>query len=141
MIGGGISSGGALAQIVKDEAAKLGKSGIASAFISRIDIRSKGGSYDACPPSGPCSPPYIYIRTGAGRITLPFKNGNSVVPTDYAFGDFVDGLVLDCPFKQPSQSDDEYAQICPEWKAANDAIRLLGSELFRSQIRAALKTW
>ena len=53
----------------------------------------------------------------------------------------VDGLVLDCPFKQSGQSDDEYAQICPAWKAANDAIRLLGNELFRSQIRAALKTW
>ena len=143
LLGGAIDASGALAKIVREEATSLGKTtALADAFIANTQVRSKGGSYDSCPASGSCNPPYIYTRTAAGRIQLPFKNRlGTIVPRYYVFGRFVDGLAINCTFKGSSEGNDAYAARCPSWKAANDAFTKAGNELFRAQIRAALLTW
>jgi hypothetical protein len=139
LLGGRPSSG--IKAIVDSEASKLGKSAsVASAFYNEMEIRSKGGSYDMCFPTGSCPSPYMYVRTHAGRMTIPFKSSGRLVPTDYVFGEFVDQMSINCGW-QGTKSAATYGSECPAWANANTAIGTAFNELFRSQINAALKTW
>ena len=138
MLGGVPASNSALATIINQEAASLGKSGIANSFRLNTNQRSKGGSYDIC---GSSCNPYDYYRTAAGRITIPFKSGATIVPTDYVYGRFVDGLTIPCAVKGASETTAQAEARCAKYKAANKAMSDAGTELFRSVIRAALQTW
>jgi hypothetical protein len=139
MNGGAVSSSSGLAAIVRDEATKLGKTPQqAASFISNMNVRSKGGSYDVC--NSTCSA-YTYIRTAAGRMTLPFKSSGSIVPTDYVYGRFIDGLFINCAPKGAGETVAQAESRCLAYKKANAAYNKAGDELFRTQVRAALQTW
>jgi hypothetical protein len=140
MLGGPVSATSALGLMIKDEGAKLGKSATkVNTFIGATNTRSKGGSYDICGSS--CSS-YTYIRTVAGRITIPFKNGaGSIVPTDYVYGRFADGLTIPCTPKSSSETTAQAEARCSKYKKANAALNKVGTEMFRTIVRAALKTW
>jgi hypothetical protein len=139
MLGGTVAAGTPLATIVSQEATKLGKSAaVATSFRQNMNQRSKGGSYDIC---GSSCNPYTYYRSAAGRITIPFKSGATIVPTDYVYGRFVDGLTIPCAVKSASETTAQAEARCAKYKAANKAMNDAGTELFRSVIRAALQTW
>jgi len=138
MLGGTVQSGSALATIVTEEAAKLGKSGVATSFRTKMEQRSKGGSYDIC---GATCNPYDYYRTAAGRITIPFKARGVVVPTDYVYGRFVNALTIPCQVKGANETTAQAEARCSKYKKANAAYTTAGTEMFRTIIRAALKTW
>ena len=121
MAGGPISTTSEIADIIRDEATHLGMSALeADQFIANTKARSKGGSYDSCPDTGACNPPYWYIRTSGGTIWMPYKNlTGTIVPTPYVYGRFVDKLALNCSFKSAAQTDAQYAAACPAWKKAS----------------------
>jgi hypothetical protein len=142
MIGGPINPNGAIAAIVKDEAAKLGVTAMnTQRFLAAFSTWSKGGSYDVCPTSGACSPPYEYIRSLAGRAVIPFRVAGGVSPVNYVFGRFVEKLTLPCRFQKKNESNGAYGNVCPKWANANAAIQKVDAELFRAEIRNALETW
>ena len=139
MLGGGVTGSSALGQIVKQEAAKLGKSTAkANSFIALMETRSKGGSYDICVSS--CNP-YTYIRTAAGRLTLPTKVRGTTVLQNYVYGRFVDDLTIPCQVKGASETTAQVEARCSKYKKANAALNSVGSEMFRSVIRSALIPW
>ncbi|MDP9405830.1 MAG: hypothetical protein M3O86_04395 [Actinomycetota bacterium] len=91
MIGGVVDGG--IAGIVKEEAAKLGKSGIVDAFIAKASWRVKGGSYGICQDRAPdCT--RMIVRSEAGRLVLPFKSSGVVVNGTYVFGSFISDVVV-----------------------------------------------
>ncbi|MFL5824267.1 MAG: serine hydrolase [Solirubrobacteraceae bacterium] len=103
MLGGTLSNSDPLATVINQEAASQGKSGIASQFISNTTWRAKGGSYDICPASGNCSPPYVYDRSEAGVLTLPFKSAGSISGHTYAYGFWVNDVLIPCTFPVQGQ--------------------------------------
>jgi hypothetical protein len=132
MIGGTPPSSSTLGDIVREEAASLGKSPAdAASFIANVDYREKGGTYFFCLVNG-CTT-YKTDISVAGRITLPFKNGASIVPTSFVYGRFVNDLVIPCVVNSG----------CAAETRAHSAIDTLGTgaETFRSEIHAALLTW
>ncbi len=131
MNGGTLSSGDPLAQVIEQEAAALGKSASAAQFIANTSARDKGGSYDVCPASEPCSPPYIYDRADAGVLTLPFKSSGTIVGHTYTYGWWVNNLLIPCAF----------GVNCSARVQADNTTNIVRSEEFRAQVRAALKTW
>lgn len=131
MDGGALSSSDPLAGVIEQEATALGKSASASQFIADTSARDKGGSYDVCPSSGPCSPPYVYDRADAGVLTLPFKSGGTIVPHTYTYGWWVNGLLVPC----------EFGVGCAALTQADSTTGVVRAEEFRAQVRAALKTW
>lgn len=139
MLGGPLSPTNGLVNIINQEASALGKSSVVSTFVANTALRSKGGSYDICGSSG-CSVSYEYIRSSAGRIQIPFKQSGAIVQREYVYGRWVNGLILPCA-PQGSQTTAQAEAACPAFKAANQAFNDGGYELFRSEIRAALKTW
>jgi hypothetical protein len=142
MLGGPIGSSSALATIVRQEASSLGMTTAeANSFIANTWTRTKGGSYDVCNP-GACNPPYQYIRTAAGVISMPAKTaGGAFSHRLYVYGRFVEKLTMNCRFQNPGESAAAYGAVCPKWKTANEAYTKAGNEVFRAQIRAALATW
>jgi hypothetical protein len=142
MVGGYISSTSPLATIIRQEATALGKStAVANSFIANTWRRWKGGSYDVCPSTGSCSPPYEYIRTEAGIISLPAKVSGTISPRLYVFGRFVEKLSMPCRFQNPGESAASYGSVCPPWKTANDTLAKARDESLRAQVRSALATW
>lgn len=131
MDGGTLNTGDPLAGVIEQEAAALGKSASASQFIANTSARDKGGSYDVCPSSGPCSPPYVYDRADAGVLTLPFKSGGTIVPHTYTYGWWVNNLLVPCAF----------GTSCAALTQADNTTGIVRAEELRSQVRAALKTW
>jgi len=122
----GISA--AIQSIVTQEAAAQSKSWAVSLFISKMSARFKGGSYNICLDSD-CAP-YAYIRSNAGRMTVPVKLADGSYGTRvYVFGRYVDAYQV-CNGVNP----------CSE-TAANTAIAKVDAELFRAVIRSALLTW
>jgi hypothetical protein len=134
MLGGTLSASDPLATVINQEASAQGKSAIASQFISNVSWRAKGGSYNICPPSGNCSPPFVYDRSEAGVVTLPFKSRGSIVPHTYAYGWWVNNLLIPCPFSATDNS-------CAALGQADATTGKIRAEEFRAQVRAALKTW
>jgi hypothetical protein len=131
MVGGTLSSSDPFSTVINQEAAKQGKSAIASQFIANVVVREKGGSYDVCPAAGNCNPPYSYDRSNAGVLTLPFKSAGTIVPHAYAFGNWVNNVEIPCQFNT----------TCAARTQADNVTRQLLGEQFRAQIKAALKTW
>ncbi|MEI7743892.1 MAG: serine hydrolase [Chloroflexota bacterium] len=132
MTGGTLPSTDPLATMIRREAKALGKSNTqATAFIGKVTLRDKGGSYDVCPPSGPCSAPYVYDRSDAGYITLPFKSKGVLTPRTYTYGWWVNDLMVPCAF----------GATCSARTQADAVTRQIRVEELRVLIRAALKTW
>jgi hypothetical protein len=142
MSGGGVSSTSAIGKIVVAEANALGMSAAKrNAFLAKMETRSKGGSYDICIDSSDCNP-YTYIRTVGGRITIPSKSrAGATVLNDYVYGRFADGLTIPCTPKGSSETQAQAEARCSKYKKANAALNTVGSEMFRSIIKSALKTW
>ncbi|MCB1995363.1 MAG: serine hydrolase [Burkholderiaceae bacterium] len=123
----GVSS--ALQAIITDEANKLGKGAIATQFGGLVRTWGKGGSYGTCLPdsNGNCGQKVI-VRSGTGLIRLPIKVNGATDYRTYAFA----RLISDVPV--------------PNWGDATDtaytnAYGAAANELYRDEIRAALKTW
>lgn len=131
MNGGGIAPAGAFGLMVQAEAAAQGKAAIANQFIANVSTRTKGGSYNMCFPAGGCNPPYDYVRSNAGLLTLPFKNGAVITPHPYAFGWWINDLSIPCAF----------GVACAARVQADNTTAKFTQEIFRAQVRAALQTW
>ena len=136
MLGGSVPSSSALANVVQTEAAKVGKSAIADQFIAGMSYREKAGNEFQCVSSN-CgtTPMYLDFTSISGTITLPFKSGATVVPTDYVYARFGNDYVLPC---LPGSS------ACPADSREVSAISTLGTwgaETYRQAIAAALATW
>jgi hypothetical protein len=131
MNGGVLATTDPLATVIRQEAAKLGKSSKAASFIAKVTFRDKGGSYDVCPPSGGCNAPYVYDRSDAGILALPFKSHGAIVPRTYTYGWWVNNWVVPCTF----------GAACAARAQADATTRLIRGEEFRALVRAALKTW
>jgi len=136
MLGGAVPSASPLGSIVRQEAAKQGKSADAAAFIANMNYREKAGNEFQCV-SANCSttPEYLDFTSVAGRMTLPFKSAGVIVPTDYVYGRFGNDFIIDCvPGSGGCAADtDELSAI--------DTLGKWGAETYRQQIAAALATW
>jgi hypothetical protein len=121
---------GTVIDVVEQEAAKQGKSGVVSNFVSQMDWRFKGGSYDIpCSQAG-CASGNLYFRSMAGRLTLPIKTGPSTFGSRaYVFGRYVDGLKLNC------------GAGCIPQSSADTTLANVTPELFREIIASALQSW
>ena len=127
----------ALQVIINDEAAKLGKSAIAAQFGSLIKTWGKGGSYGTCLPdaNGACGQKVI-IRSGTGIIELPIKVSGRTAYRDFVFG----RLISDTPV--PCWEDyDTPGTNCQADVDFTNAYNTGANELYRDEIREALKTW
>jgi beta-lactamase class A len=127
----------ALQAIINDEASKLGKLSIAAQFGSLIKSWGKGGSYGTCLPdsNGACGQKVI-IRSGTGLIQLPIKVSGRTSYRDYAFGRLISDTPVPCweDYNTPGtncQVDVDYT----------NAYSNAANELYRDEIREALKTW
>ena len=119
----------ALQTIINDEAAKLGKSAIAAQFGSLVRSWSKGGSYGTCLPdsNGACGTQVI-IRSGTGLIRFPVYVSGVQTYRDYAFGRLISDTPVSC-------------WGCADDTAYSNAYSNGANELYRDEIREALKTW
>jgi hypothetical protein len=119
----------ALQAIINDEAAKQGKSSIAAQFGSLVRSWSKGGSYGTCLPdsNGACGTQVI-IRSGTGLIRFPIKVNGVQTYRDYAFGRLISDTPVSC-------------WGCADDTAYSNAYSNGANELYRDEIREALKTW
>jgi hypothetical protein len=129
-----------IGKVAHQEADAQGKSSIASDFVGRIVMSTKGGSYDvACPAGSPPSCVFGYYRALAGRITLPYKvkatkgGQKKIVNRSFVMGFFVNDLPMPCNDAQPPP--------CQALADADNAFNTLFAELPRAAIRDALKTW
>ncbi|MEK8034108.1 serine hydrolase [Ideonella sp. DXS29W] len=133
----GTGAGSALQAIINDEAAKQGKSAIAAQFGSLIKSWGKGGSYGTCLPdsNGGCGQQVI-VRSGTGLIQLPIKVNGVLSYRDYVFGRLISDTPVPCweDYDTPGtncQADVDYT----------NAYSNAANELYRDEIREALKTW
>ena len=136
MLGGAVPSASPLGDVVRQEAAKQGKSSDAASFIAGMSYREKAGNEFQCV-SADCgtSPMYLDFTSVAGEMTLPFKSGGNLVPTDYVYGRFANDFVIDCvPGSSACASDTNEV-------SAISTLGKWGSETYRQQIAAALATW
>lgn len=125
----GNGAGAALQTIINEEAAKLGKSGIATSFGSLVRSYGKGGSYGTCLPNsnGDCGQKVI-VLSGAGLMRLPIKVSGVTQYRTYSFA----RLISDTPVTDWSATDaNAYA----------NAYGAASNELYREEIRSALLTW
>lgn len=118
-----------LQAIINDEAAKLGKSAIATEFGGLVKRWGKGGSYNTClaDANGNCGQKVI-IRSGTGLIQLPTKSGGRLAYRNYVFGRFIS----DSPVASWGNSTDV---------TYSNAYSAASNELYRDEIRSALQTW
>lgn len=118
-------SNDAIDAIIDDEAAKLGLAqSVADEFSDNVVRYGKGGSYNTClaGPNGGCGTA-IMVRSGAGIIRLPVKNEiDRIVHRTFVFARFISQAPRPCT-------------------ACTDAYSEAANELYRTQIRSALKTW
>jgi beta-lactamase class A len=125
----GVGASAALQTIINDEAAKQGKSAVAAQFGSLVRTWGKGGSYGTCLPdaNGGCGTKVI-VRSGTGLIRLPIYSLGRQTYRDYSFG----RLISDTPVSCWGCSDDT---------TYTNAYSNAANELYRDEIREALKTW
>ena len=118
-----------LQAVINEEAAALGKSSIAASFGANIKRWGKGGSYGTCLPdsNGACGQK-VTIRSGTGLISLPFKSGGVIAPKVYSFARLISDVPVSC-------------WNCAEETTYVNAYNDASNELYRDEIRAALKTW
>lgn len=135
LLGGPVSTSGALGQMITAEANAAGLTASErSAFLERVVTRSKGGSYGLCPDTGACNPPTASVGTVGGTIWLPFKGRGGTVDRAYVYGRFLN-IPLSCSFASVS------AGTCTALKNANAGMSTISVEMFRAAVRSALATW
>jgi beta-lactamase class A len=130
-------AGSALQAIINDEASKQGKLAIASQFGALVKTWGKGGSYDTCLPdnNGGCGT-MVIVRSGTGLIQLPFKSSGILTPRTYSFGRLISDTPVTC------WEDFTTAAIeCPIDTSYTNAYSNAANELYRDEVREALKTW
>lgn len=137
MLGGAVPSSSPLGDVVRQEAAAVGKSGDAAAFISAMSYHEKAGNEFMCvlASCGGGNAQYLDFTSVSGVISLPFKSGGVTVPRDFVYTRFGSDFILPCV---PGSG------ACKADVAAQDAIGTLGvdgAETYRQQIAAALSTW
>jgi hypothetical protein len=123
--------------IINDEASKQGKLSIAAQFGAQVRTWSKGGSYNTCLPdaNGGCGT-MVIVRSGTGLIELPFKSNGNLAPRTYSFGRLISDTPVTC------WEDTTTPQIeCPIDTNYTAAYSAAADELYRDEIREALKTW
>jgi hypothetical protein len=125
-------------QLVKDEAAALGKSAaVANTFYLNMKGAYKPGGYSNAAPNAVCGDQgcteELIRSTGGGYIALPVKQNGSTVYREFVYGAFYDG-VFDCGPGDEMNCDAERDAL---GTGRGNAYR----ELLRSHIRAALETW
>lgn len=128
----------ALQVIINDEATKQGKSAIAAQFGSLIKSWGKGGSYGTCLPdaNGACGQKVI-IRSGTGIIELPVKGRTGAITyRDFVFGRLISDTPVPCweDYNTPGTN-------CQADVDFTNAYSNGANELYRDEIREALKTW
>jgi len=125
---GGSPTGNAIGQVVNQEAAKLGKSSaVVSQFLSKFNVRWKGGSYTFCLSNSNCNPFKVdYAVTG--WMSVPFKPS----PRSFLFGNFVNDLMINCPGGQNG---------CAALVHAQNENLPNAAEAARETINQALATW
>lgn len=132
-----VGASSSLQVIINDEATKLGKSAIAAQFGALVKTWGKGGSYGTCLPdaNGACGQKVI-IRSGTGIIELPIKVSGRSAYRDFVFG----RLISDTPV--PCWEDyDTPGTNCQADVDFTNAYNTGANELYRDEIREALKTW
>jgi hypothetical protein len=84
----------------------------------------------------------------AGKLYESVVNGSSLTGSSRTTfwnillgGRFVDDLTIPCQVKGASESTAAAEARCSKYKKANAALNTVGTEMFRSIIRTALKTW
>lgn len=114
--------------IVKAEAAAVGKSAIANTFIANMNWQWKPGGYSiTCgDPFTNCSSGFYSVGTIAGQINLPTKPRGTIVPKFYVFGTYIDGLNTNC-------------SGCVSYP--NTEEQQLRAEMMRPAIKSALVSW
>lgn len=133
--GGAISPAGPLADMVRQEADAAGlTTQERSEFLSRVESRSKGGSYGYCPTSGDCNPPTQQDRTVGGIMWLPFKVGPRTVDQGYVYGRFFNAR-FPCSFEVVDDDD------CSAFNDQSAAMSRIAVEMWRKPVREALATW
>jgi hypothetical protein len=132
-----VGASDALQAIINDEAAAVGKSAIAAQFGSLVKTWGKGGSYGTCLGDGStgCGQ-MVIVRSGAGLIQLPFKSHGIVTPRNYVFGRLISDTPVPC---WEDYSNDTVE--CPIDITYTNAYSAAANELYRDEVRAALKTW
>jgi hypothetical protein len=128
LLGGTPTASSEWGTIVAKEAALVGKSADAKAFLADMTTRDKGGSYAICDAS--CASYHIDL-TDAGLVVIPFKVKGKVQLDAYAYGGFVNDLSVPC---SPG------AGCSTETKAWN-VLGVIGAEDAATTIAAALRTW
>lgn len=134
----GTGASAALQAIINDEAAKQGKSAVAAQFGSLIKTWGKGGSYGTCLPdaNGACGQKVI-IRSGTGIIELPVKSRTGALTyRDFVFGRLISDTPVPCweDYNTPGTN-------CQADVDFTNAYNTGANELYRDEIRDALKTW
>lgn len=128
----------ALQAIINAEAAAVGKSAIATQFGDLVKTWGKGGSYGTCLGDGGtgCGQKVI-VRSGAGLIQIPIKGrGGLITYRTYSFGRLISDTPVSC-----WEDYDAPGTNCQEDVNYTNAYSAAANELYRDEIRSALKTW
>lgn len=128
----------ALQAIINAEAAAVGKSAIAAQFGDLVKTWGKGGSYGTCLGDGGtgCGQKVI-VRSGAGLIQIPIKGrGGLITYRTYSFGRLISDTPVSC-----WEDYDAPGTNCQEDVNYTNAYSAAANELYRDEIRSALKTW
>lgn len=132
-----VGASDALQAIINQEAAALGKSAIAAQFGSLVKTWGKGGSYGTClgDNNGGCGQ-MVIVRSGAGLIQIPGKARGLISYRTYSFGRLISDTPVSC-----WEDYDTPGTNCQEDVTYTNAYSAAANELYRDEVRAALKTW
>jgi len=132
-----VGASDALQAIINQEAAALGKSAIAAQFGSLVKTWGKGGSYGTClgDNNGGCGQ-MVIVRSGAGLIQIPGKARGLISYRTYSFGRLISDTPVSC-----WEDYDTPGTNCQEDVTYTNAYSAAANELYRDEIRSALKTW
>lgn len=131
MAGG--AAGGALGTMIEQESVAAGLTATErQQFRTRVERRSKGGSYTTCTNAdgGQCQ----LRRTTGGIIWLPFRSGGSVTDRPYVYGHYFD-LSTACTLTTVNNGQ------CAQLNTNTAARAKVAVEMFRAEVKKALATW
>ncbi|HEY1274349.1 MAG TPA: serine hydrolase [Thermoleophilaceae bacterium] len=124
--------------VVADEAAKQGKSGQVSSFMSYVELKGKGGGVNSCAADGTCTGGRSYSY----RLLLPFKGAGGVTLRAFVGGDFVNDIEMPCNEDDANDPAKTVSAACKTWAQQMQATyAALVGEAQRQAIRSALATW
>lgn len=125
---GGNPSSNPIGQVTIQEAAKLGKSGIVSQFLSEFNVRWKAGGYQFCLANDSSCNPLKIDYSITGWMSIPFKPH----PRSFLFGNFVNDKAINCSTGAGS---------CKDLNNAGNEDLANAAEAARETINNALTTW